>query len=133
MSGLLLGIVFVDILYLLVTFVKDIYFCGSDSLLPVLHLGVCEYSVPARQAVGRCGVVCSISSRSVQLPVISASRMCYLTGHCEKCLCILVLYLLHDVRLENSKGKGKVVPLRSTEAHLGERRYSSYSFLTTAL
>jgi hypothetical protein len=29
--------------------------------------------------------------------------------------------------------KGKVVPLRSTEAHLGERRYSSYSFLTSAL
>jgi hypothetical protein len=29
--------------------------------------------------------------------------------------------------------KGKVVPLRSTEAHLGDRRYSSYSFLTSAL
>jgi hypothetical protein len=29
--------------------------------------------------------------------------------------------------------KGKVVPLRSIEAHLGERRYSSYSFLTSAL
>jgi hypothetical protein len=26
-----------------------------------------------------------------------------------------------------------VVPLRSIEAHLGERRYSSYSFLTSAL
>jgi hypothetical protein len=31
------------------------------------------------------------------------------------------------------KGKGKAVPLRSIEAHLGDRRYSSYSFLTTAL
>jgi hypothetical protein len=31
------------------------------------------------------------------------------------------------------KGKGKVVPLRSIEAHLGYRRYSSYSFLTSAL
>jgi hypothetical protein len=31
------------------------------------------------------------------------------------------------------KVKGKVVPLRSIEAHLGERRYSSYSFLTSAL
>jgi hypothetical protein len=29
--------------------------------------------------------------------------------------------------------KGKVVLLCSTEAHLGERRYSSYSFLTSAL
>jgi hypothetical protein len=29
--------------------------------------------------------------------------------------------------------KGKVVPLRSREAHLGDRRYSSYSFLTSAL
>jgi hypothetical protein len=29
--------------------------------------------------------------------------------------------------------KGKVVPLRSIEAHLGDRRYSSYSFLTPAL
>jgi hypothetical protein len=26
-----------------------------------------------------------------------------------------------------------VVPLRSIEAHLGDRRYSSYSFLTSAL
>jgi hypothetical protein len=29
--------------------------------------------------------------------------------------------------------KGKVVPLCSIEARLGERRYSSYSFLTSAL
>jgi hypothetical protein len=29
--------------------------------------------------------------------------------------------------------KCKVVPLRSIEAHLGDRRYSSYSFLTPAL
>jgi hypothetical protein len=29
--------------------------------------------------------------------------------------------------------KGKAVPLRSIEAHLGDRRYSSYSFLTSAL
>jgi hypothetical protein len=29
--------------------------------------------------------------------------------------------------------KGIVVPLRSIEAHLGDRRYSSYSFLTSAL
>jgi hypothetical protein len=31
------------------------------------------------------------------------------------------------------KSKGKVVPLRSIEAHLGDRGYSSYSFLTSAL
>jgi hypothetical protein len=31
------------------------------------------------------------------------------------------------------KGKSKVVPLRCIEAHLGDRRYSSYSFLTSAL
>jgi hypothetical protein len=31
------------------------------------------------------------------------------------------------------KGKGKVVPLRYIEAHLGDRRYSSYSLLTSAL
>jgi hypothetical protein len=32
------------------------------------------------------------------------------------------------------KGKKcKVVPVRSTEVHLGERMYSSYSFLTSAL
>jgi hypothetical protein len=29
--------------------------------------------------------------------------------------------------------KGKVVPLRSIEAHLGDSRYSSYCFLTPAL
>jgi hypothetical protein len=29
--------------------------------------------------------------------------------------------------------KGKVVPLRSIEAHLGDKRCSSYSFLTSAL
>jgi hypothetical protein len=34
---------------------------------------------------------------------------------------------------EGKKGKGKVVPLRSIKAHLGDRRYSSYSFLTSAL
>jgi hypothetical protein len=33
----------------------------------------------------------------------------------------------------NIEGEGKVVPLRSIEAHLGDRRYSSYSFLTSAL
>jgi hypothetical protein len=34
---------------------------------------------------------------------------------------------------QDGKGKGKVVPLRSIEAHLGDRRYSSYSFLNSAL
>jgi hypothetical protein len=29
--------------------------------------------------------------------------------------------------------KGKAVPLRSTKAHLRDRRYSCYSFLTSAL
>jgi hypothetical protein len=29
--------------------------------------------------------------------------------------------------------KGKVVPLRSIEAHLGDRRYISYSFLPSTL
>jgi hypothetical protein len=33
----------------------------------------------------------------------------------------------------SKKVKGKVVPLRSIEAHLDERRYSSYCFLTSAL
>jgi hypothetical protein len=32
-----------------------------------------------------------------------------------------------------SKHIKEVVPLRSIEAHLGDRRYSSYSFLTSAL
>jgi hypothetical protein len=32
----------------------------------------------------------------------------------------------------NYKGKGKMVPLRSIEAHLGDRRYSFCSFLTSA-
>jgi hypothetical protein len=36
-------------------------------------------------------------------------------------------------RLELVKVKGKVVPLHYIEAHLGDRRYSSYSFLTSAL
>jgi hypothetical protein len=31
------------------------------------------------------------------------------------------------------RGKGKVVPLRSIEAHLEERRYSCYSSLTSAV
>jgi hypothetical protein len=33
----------------------------------------------------------------------------------------------------HGKSKGKAVPLRSIEAHLDDRRYSSYSFLTSAL
>jgi hypothetical protein len=31
------------------------------------------------------------------------------------------------------KKRGKAVPLRSIEAHLGDRNYNSYSFLTSAL
>jgi hypothetical protein len=39
-----------------------------------------------------------------------------------------------DVYVLTNKGKkGKVVPLRSIEVHLGERSYSCYSFLTSAL
>jgi hypothetical protein len=34
---------------------------------------------------------------------------------------------------KGKKGKGKVVPLRSIEAHLADSRYSSYCFLTWAL
>jgi hypothetical protein len=41
--------------------------------------------------------------------------------------CFHCLYTL------NNDKKGKVVPLRPIEAHLGDRRYSSYSFLTSAL
>jgi hypothetical protein len=33
----------------------------------------------------------------------------------------------------NKGKKSKVVPLRSIQAHLGDRRYSSYSLLTSAL
>jgi hypothetical protein len=47
-----------------------------------------------------------------------------------------ILVCVITVNSEDSVGKGKkgkVVPLRSIEAHLGERRYSSYSFLTSAL
>jgi hypothetical protein len=42
---------------------------------------------------------------------------------------------IHSVSLPHRtvKGKGKVVPLRSIQAHLVDRRYSSYSFLTSAL
>jgi hypothetical protein len=36
-------------------------------------------------------------------------------------------------RLLASKKKGKVVPLHSIEALLGDNSYSSYSFLTSAL
>jgi hypothetical protein len=41
--------------------------------------------------------------------------------------------ILCSSRCYNSVKKGKAVPLRSIEAHLGDRRYSSCSFLTTAL
>jgi hypothetical protein len=37
------------------------------------------------------------------------------------------------VHSETHTYKGKVVPLRSIEAHLSDRRYSSYCFLTPAL
>jgi hypothetical protein len=40
--------------------------------------------------------------------------------------------VLQDKMFRRTK-KGKVVPLRPIEAHLGDRRYSSYSFLTSAL
>jgi hypothetical protein len=35
--------------------------------------------------------------------------------------------------VSKGKGKGKVVPLRSIDAHLGDRRYSSSHSLTSAL
>jgi hypothetical protein len=38
-----------------------------------------------------------------------------------------------NIKVKGKVKKGKVVPLRSTEAHLGDRRYSSCSFLTWAL
>jgi hypothetical protein len=38
-----------------------------------------------------------------------------------------------DRAIKTYRVKGKVVPLRSIEAHLGDRRYSSCSFLTSAL
>jgi hypothetical protein len=49
-----------------------------------------------------------------------------------------VLYLYCDVfhilaLYYGGYKKGKVVPLRPIEALLGDRRYSSYSFLTSAL
>jgi hypothetical protein len=40
---------------------------------------------------------------------------------------------LRTCKGKSKKKKGKAVPLRSIEAHLGDRRYSSYSFLTSAL
>jgi hypothetical protein len=39
------------------------------------------------------------------------------------CVCVCVYTQIHT----------KVVPLGCTEAHFGEKRYSSYSFLTSAL
>jgi hypothetical protein len=45
-------------------------------------------------------------------------------------------FLKHDLQtkwVHNIRRVHKAVPLRSIEAHLGERRYSSYSFLTSAL
>jgi hypothetical protein len=41
--------------------------------------------------------------------------------------------LVTCINKHNWKVKCKVVPLRSIEAHLGDRRYSSYCFLTSAL
>jgi hypothetical protein len=40
--------------------------------------------------------------------------------------------MFDSCNIMKGKGKSKVVPLRSIEAHLGDRRYSSYSFLTSA-
>jgi hypothetical protein len=57
-----------------------------------------------------------------------------------------ILFTAHDIyvitiqkycktegRNFDTSKKGKAVPLRSIEAHLGDRRYSSYSFLSLAL
>jgi hypothetical protein len=56
------------------------------------------------------------------------------------CCCVYQMWqnmLPHNTRItvimHLKKVKGKVVPLHYTEAPLGERRYSSYSFLTSAL
>jgi hypothetical protein len=49
---------------------------------------------------------------------------------------IHVIYLSSQLPFlyrQKKKKEGKVVPLRSIDAHLGDRRYSSYSFLTSAL
>jgi hypothetical protein len=43
------------------------------------------------------------------------------------------MVILIFISLNAVKKKEKIVPLRSIEVHLGERRYSSYSFLTSAL
>jgi hypothetical protein len=47
----------------------------------------------------------------------------------------LAFTLFHNSRIPNHTKvkKGKVVPLLSIEVHLGDRRYSAYSFLTSAL
>jgi hypothetical protein len=46
---------------------------------------------------------------------------------------VTILNMLLRSTRNRLPGCKKVVPLRSIEAHLGDRRYSSYSFLTSAL
>jgi hypothetical protein len=50
-------------------------------------------------------------------------------------LCLLqkIYFCLSLVPFNKGKGKGKAVPLHAMEALGGERRYSSYSYLTSAL
>jgi hypothetical protein len=60
--------------------------------------------------------------------------MCYLL--CLHWNYINLIFLIQQpfkCSWERCKKKGKVVPLRSIEAHVGDRRYSSCSFLTWAL
>jgi hypothetical protein len=55
-----------------------------------------------------------------------------LSGSVLSCV-VVVVTLICKYMASSEKGKRKAVPLRSIEAHLGDRRYSSYSFLTSAL
>jgi hypothetical protein len=77
------------------------------------------------------------------LIIVTVIKLTKCAGN-EKCLQNFVAILVkkseylkdwkEDAMIMKPKGKKrKVVPLRSIEAHLGDRRYSSYSFLTSAL
>jgi hypothetical protein len=56
----------------------------------------------------------------VAMLLFMAKKVPYKLQNCQRCMLV-------------KKKKDKVVPLRSTEGHLGDRRYSSYSFLTLVL
>jgi hypothetical protein len=96
---------------------------GTDVVSFLLHIVLCPLRFPA-ETVPDFWCFFPISYTNEALLLVHTFMSLFFPS--LRC-CNDSMVVMTDVK------KGKVVPLRSIEAYFGERRYSSYSFLTSAL